>query len=103
MDCWLDHEEPPITVDNDSYDGFDAYSTSMYWSVVTLFTTGYGDITAYNNREHWTAIVVIVVGSILTAYLIGTLTSLAFESDADAMYLQQKSDEAYAFGDFYGL
>ena len=30
-------------------------SYSWYWSIVTLFTTGYGDITATNEEEQWTA------------------------------------------------
>lgn len=68
-----------------------------------VFTTGYGDITAHNSMEQWVAIFVIVVGSIMTAYLVGTLTVLAFEGDKQSQYLQDKLDEAFSFGTYFGL
>ena len=30
---------------------FEKYSYAWYWAVVTLFTTGYGDITAHNTAK----------------------------------------------------
>lgn len=35
LDSWLDHQEPPIIVDDNTYNVNIAYSTSFYWSVVT--------------------------------------------------------------------
>ena len=75
----------------------------MYWSIVTLFTTGYGDIYAHNSSEQWCAMFVIVVGSIMTAYLVGKVTSLVFEGDSEDQYLREKMDEAYSFCTHYGL
>ena len=60
-------------------------------------------IVAHNSSEQWVAIFVIVVGSIMTAYLVGTLTVLAFEGDKQSQYLQDKLDEAFSFGTYYGL
>ena len=42
---------------------FERYSTSLYWSVITLFTTGYGDIFAHNILEQWVAIICVAFGS----------------------------------------
>eukprot|EP01084_Bolivina_argentea_P294357 506444_1 len=101
-ESWLDFEEPPIYVDGE-YNIISAYTTCMYWSVVTLFTTGYGDIVAHNTNEKWVAMFVIVIGCILTAYLVGTLTLLVFEGDKQYQYTQEKMDEAYSFGAYFGL
>ena len=64
---------------------------------------GYGDITAQNSDEKWASILVIVVGSIMTAYLIGSLTSLLFEGDKDYQWKENKIEEAYMFCEHYRL
>ena len=42
---------------------FVKYSASWYWAIVTLFTTGYGDITAHNTTEQWVCSICILTGS----------------------------------------
>lgn len=50
-------------LDDEDYSVFEKYSTSVYWAVITLFTTGYGDIFAHNTLEQWVAIICVAVGS----------------------------------------
>eukprot|EP01084_Bolivina_argentea_P127349 225237_1 len=73
------------------------YSASWYWAVVTLFTTGYGDITAHNVIEQWVCSVCILTGSCLFAYFIGTLTTWVAEGDRVRGFEMQKVEEAQAF------
>jgi len=69
-----------IDPDNDAL--ITKYSASWYWAIVTLFTTGYGDITAHNVTEQWVSSICIIIGSVFFAFFIGTLTSY-LSGDAD--------------------
>lgn len=51
------------------------YTYSMYWSIVTLTTVGYGDLHAENTGEVFNMFYMLVnIG--LIAYLIGNMTNL---------------------------
>ncbi|KAJ3695232.1 hypothetical protein LUZ60_000609 [Juncus effusus] len=52
------------------------YVTSMYWSITTLTTVGYGDFHAENTREMIFNIFYMLFNLGLTAYLIGNMTNL---------------------------
>ncbi|KAL2327098.1 hypothetical protein Fmac_020525 [Flemingia macrophylla] len=55
---------------------WERYVTSMYWSIVTLTTTGYGDLHAENTREMLFDIFYMLFDLGLTAYIIGNMTNL---------------------------
>ncbi|KAH7652133.1 Potassium channel voltage-dependent EAG/ELK/ERG protein [Dioscorea alata] len=52
------------------------YVTSMYWSITTLTTVGYGDLHAQNTREMIFDTFYMLFNLGLTAYLIGNMTNL---------------------------
>ncbi|XP_074280504.1 potassium channel AKT1-like isoform X2 [Silene latifolia] len=52
------------------------YVTSIYWSITTLTTTGYGDLHPVNIREMIFDIIFMLFNLGLTAYLIGNMTNL---------------------------
>lgn len=52
------------------------YVTSLYWSITTMTTTGYGDLHAENTREMLFGISYMLFNLWLTAYLIGNMTNL---------------------------
>ncbi|KAK7351400.1 hypothetical protein VNO77_10830 [Canavalia gladiata] len=52
------------------------YVTSMYWSIVTLSTVGYGDLHPINTREMVFDIIFMLFNLGLTSYLIGNMTNL---------------------------
>lgn len=52
------------------------YIASIYWSIVTLTTTGYGDLHAENMIEMLFDIVYMLFNLGLTSYLIGNMTNL---------------------------
>eukprot|EP01083_Nonionella_stella_P129893 394146_1 len=80
---------------------FTLYSYAWYWAVVTLFTTGYGDISAThgNKAEQWLVSICILIGTCFFAYFIGTLTSLITEGDRIKSVQISKLEEAQAFCD----
>ncbi|MQL88867.1 hypothetical protein Taro_021439 [Colocasia esculenta] len=52
------------------------YVTSMYWSITTLTTVGYGDLHPVNTREMIFDIFYMLFNLGLTSYLIGNMTNL---------------------------
>ncbi|XP_022955321.1 potassium channel KAT1-like [Cucurbita moschata] len=52
------------------------YVTSIYWSITTLTTTGYGDLHAENPQEMLFDIFYMLFNLGLTSYLIGNMTNL---------------------------
>ncbi|KAK4488169.1 hypothetical protein RD792_003911 [Penstemon davidsonii] len=55
---------------------WDRYVTAIYWSIVTLTTTGYGDLHAANSREMLFDIFYMLFNLGLTSYIIGNMTNL---------------------------
>ncbi|THG07684.1 hypothetical protein TEA_009633 [Camellia sinensis var. sinensis] len=56
------------------------YTYSIYWSIVTLTTVGYGDLHAENTGEKIFNIFYMLFNIGLTAYLIGNMTNLIVHS-----------------------
>ena len=52
------------------------YTYSMYWSIVTLTTVGYGDLHAVNTGEKVFNMFYMLFNIGLTSYLIGNMTNL---------------------------
>ena len=52
------------------------YVISLYFAVMTFCTVGYGDIHPINIYEHYVNILMMLVGGVMWAYLIGVLTQI---------------------------
>eukprot|EP01084_Bolivina_argentea_P085628 154778_1 len=99
MNSWID-----IIIDNGDENAsiFAKYSYAFYWAIVTLFTTGYGDISAYNIYEQWTCSLGILIGSCLFAYYISVLTS-GLVDDLKHESKTERIEECMAFCARYNL
>jgi len=58
---------------------FDRYVASLYWSIATMATVGFGDIYPTNTKERLTTICVMIVSSIVFGYILSSIGSLLME------------------------
>jgi hypothetical protein len=58
-------EEDPIT----------RYNLAIYWTITTLTTIGYGDITPQNNIQRMVAMLVQIIGAALYGFIIGNISN----------------------------
>ncbi|GFZ08426.1 potassium channel protein [Actinidia rufa] len=69
------------------------YTYSMYWSIVTLATVGYGDLHAENTGEKVFSIFYMLFNIGLTAYLIGNMTNLIVHSAVRTFLMRDTINE----------
>ncbi|KAF3447168.1 hypothetical protein FNV43_RR12348 [Rhamnella rubrinervis] len=73
------------------------YVTSMYWSIVTMTTTGYGDLHPVNSREMTFDIIYMLFNLGLQAYLIGNMTNLVVHRTARTRQFRDSIQAASGF------
>lgn len=73
---WLLLNEKPSDVDSWSW-----YVNSLYWTITTLTTVGYGDITPVTNAQKFYAMFVELAGILTYGYLIGNVVNILSKKD----------------------
>lgn len=51
----------------------DLYGITFYWTITTITTVGYGDISATNTLERWFCSIIMVIGVISFSFANGSL------------------------------
>jgi ankyrin repeat protein len=65
----------------ETIDEFDSYTTTLYWSVVTFATVGYGDFSPANSSEQLLCVVYMMSNIVIQAWIIGSITLLLIKKD----------------------
>ncbi|ETO20287.1 hypothetical protein RFI_16930, partial [Reticulomyxa filosa] len=71
------------------------YIVSLYWAVVTLSTTGFGDITPQNEKETAFSTLVVFIGTCIFAYLIGQTGAFVSSINRSTAQMNERLNEAY--------
>ncbi|KAL3654755.1 RAC-alpha serine/threonine-protein kinase [Castilleja foliolosa] len=74
------------------------YVVSIYWSITTLTTLGYGDFHAQNTREMLFTVFYMLFNLGLTSYLIGNMTNLVVQGTSKTRQFRDKIRAASNFG-----
>lgn len=55
---------------------YELYITSFYFTVTTIMTVGYGDITAQSNSEKLLCILLMLIGVVSFSFATGSISSI---------------------------
>ncbi|MBF0117783.1 MAG: cyclic nucleotide-binding domain-containing protein [Desulfobacterales bacterium] len=73
------------------------YINSIYWTMTTLATVGYGDITPANNIQKIYAIAIMILGAGVYGYVIGNIASIIGKIDISRAHHQELVEKINAF------
>ncbi|MGL5082758.1 MAG: ion transporter [Microcoleaceae cyanobacterium] len=73
------------------------YLRSLYWSITTLTTVGYGDITPTNDIEIIFTLMVMFLGISMYAFIIGNVAALITSLNANQSHFREKLDQIQAY------
>ena len=79
------------------------YIRSLYWTVTTMTTVGYGDITPHLNYEYIFTIIVMIIGAFMYAFIIGNIASLISSLDIQKATYWNKIDSIKLYLRYRGV
>lgn len=72
------------------------YIISLYWSVMTMSTIGYGDVTPKTQYERLYEIFGMILGASVYAYMVGAICSIVASMNAASAEFNQQMDRSVA-------
>lgn len=94
-DTWLG---PLVTATGDEKSTFDLYLTSLYLSVVTFCTVGYGDFSPVNSIEKLVGSFFMLCNIVVAAWIIGSITLLIVKGDEKTGQYRDNLDSLQQYG-----
>jgi voltage-gated potassium channel Kch len=79
------------------------YVTSYYFTVTTIMTVGYGDITAQSLGEKLLAILLMLIGVIAFSFATGSISNIIANADTAEDKLRQKMEILKELNVEYGI
>jgi voltage-gated potassium channel len=88
---------------NPELDNLTFYNTSLYWSLTTLTTIGYGDITPTTNGGRFYTMIIMVTGVVFYGIVIGNVSSLIMRADRHAEANKEKMNDLHLYMKHYRI
>jgi voltage-gated potassium channel Kch len=82
---------------------FELYITSYYFTVTTIMTVGYGDITAQSLGEKLLAILLMLIGVVAFSFATGSISSIIANADTAEDKLRAKMEILKELNVEYGI
>jgi voltage-gated potassium channel len=79
------------------------YLEALYWTMTTLTTIGYGDVTPSRTPELLYTMLVMVIGVGGFSYVIGSVAGLLANLDRAKLHFQERVERAHAFMAYRGV
>jgi len=92
MESWQSRVDPPIVIIGDNQERWREYLYALYWSVTSLTTVGYGDITPNTTLELVIAVLAMIVGISFYGYLTAVLTAWFLSIDPNVAHMKAEMD-----------
>ncbi len=86
-----------ITGNPDGLDNTSRYIRSFYWTVTTLTTIGYGDITPSSNLETIFVVIIELIGAGMYGFIIGNIANIIANIDIAKSQYQEKMEKVTTF------
>ncbi|KAL3816991.1 LOW QUALITY PROTEIN: hypothetical protein ACHAXA_010111 [Cyclostephanos tholiformis] len=88
---------------NSDMSEFERYILSLYWSVVTFSTTGYGDWSPVNSIEQIICIIYLMLNVVIMAWMIGSITLVISKSDNQTGLYRDTLQVLYKYSSLHGF
>lgn len=88
---------------HDDMSSFEIYILTLYWSVVTFSTVGYGDFSPVNAAEQIFGMVYMLLNIVLMSYIIGSITLLVVKNDEATGMYRDNLETLYSYCTANGL
>lgn len=69
---------------------FELYTTSFYFTITTMTTVGYGDISGTNTGERIVCCILMIMGVLFFTYVSGTITNIITNEEEENKKYQEK-------------
>jgi len=90
-----------FTEENELHSG--VYMVAFYWTITTITTVGYGDISGTNNPERAFCCLVMIIGVISFSFANGTLAAILSSTDNANAIMQERMNLLNKINDDYKL
>jgi len=86
---------------HDSETGFERYITSLYWSITTFCTVGYGDFSPVNLAEKCLGSIFMILNIVMAAWIVGSMTLLMIKGDEKTREYRDSLEILYQYGSMH--
>jgi len=69
---------------------YDLYVSALYFTVTTIVTVGYGDISPVSSNEKWFCVCLMLIGVMSFSFTTGALSSVIATMDSKESQLKEK-------------
>lgn len=76
---------------------FEMYTSSLYFSIMTITSIGYGNIVPTSLTEHWVCVLMMLLGASVWAYTIGNASSIIATMGSDLLDYNRLMDNLDSF------